>query len=308
MRKFPAVKEIYQNNFSDHMASTTLRINVEQADQNMIYRRADNVEKIGPNGGRCLINRDHLNGTREEGMCVVGMEGRILKRSHWNRGDKHYVKDVLKNLNDADVDYIIWHTLVTWYELPTEEEEAAGKYYERFAKSELSFTVFLPPKVGLSWLIQSANLARNVELTEKMLILGAINNEPAYQVIYERLGIITNRFQEHVYLAGLNKTIDVCQQRGMSGVIGGISVMSWVMCGRLMITFSSPNFLNPKLTDSFTIIGNESVTHPELTYRSIYATLDRASELVEQVIVGWKALTPKQRELVFMHDPNVGLV
>jgi hypothetical protein len=83
--------------------------------------------------------------------------------------------------------------------------------------------------------------------------------------------------------------------------------MSWVMCGRLMMTFQAPNLNDPELRDTFTIIGNEHPTTPMFGFRSINATVDRATELVRRVISVWNNTPAEELVKMFHDDKNVGL-
>src|SRR5579864_4516494 len=97
--------------------------------------------------------------------------------------------------------------------------------------------------------------------------LDAAVNTPEYQAYLDTvrqqadaLRPIILRFAREVLENGLMRVIDASKKRGMSGVFNNVVLRSWVMAGRVMLTFESEG-------GSVTLLGQEEDTR---NYQSIY--------------------------------------
>jgi hypothetical protein len=307
-KKFDVVKFLHKNWIETiPMELVRAQLFVQRADPSLMFRHADNVK----GNGRHYIARERGEvGTRHEVAYLVARNNTILGAQFYTEFDGFQrVKDFFNGFSDYDaVAYILWVTQEEWYEKPTDEAEEKGAYYGEQVSFEMTYTVYFPPKDGgFKKLIAEADITKNVELTERTLTRGLIEHDPLYEAASKRLSVFAKKFELKVYTMGLMDTIDSSNARGMSGNFGGVEVMSWVMCARIMITMEAPNPANPKLRDSFTIIGNEPRAEAKFGWRSICATADRAAELVETVIKSWQSVSADKRSKFFKDNKDVKL-
>lgn len=282
----------------------TVQILIQRADPSILYHRADNID----GDGHYICRAGGENGTRREYAYIVSKSGEMSKAMTWERGDRHFVIGLFFNaVACEDTAYLLWVTHEDWYAKPTPEEEEARSLLERHVEWEITYTVYLPPKQGFRKLLDEADITKNVELTERMLIVGCMNHEPEYEAVVERLGKLAQEFERRVYNTGLKKIIHASKMCGMSGNFGGVEVMSWVMCARVMITMEALNPHNPRLHDSFTIMGNEPPGTANFGELNILATADRAAELVQLVIKGWESIPIAEHATRFAGNGKVKL-
>jgi hypothetical protein len=304
MDQYPAVRKLHEYTVRKGADPATVTIRVQRADTSLMFRQADNAE----GDGHYVCREDGQDGTRNEYAYTVSDNDRLWTRMSWGVFDRRYVKDLFnKHVPFRRVAYIIWTTHYDWYEKITDAEKEQGVHHGAHSEWEVHYTIYLPPDEGFEALYKRSDVTKNVVLTERSLTNGVINEEEPFILASQRLSGLAKEFEQKVFANGLGKIIDDSRKKGMSGLFDGVSLMSWVMCGRLMMTFQAPNLNDPELRDSFTIIGNEHPTTPMFGYRSIYTTVDRATELVRRVISVWNNTPAEELVKMFRDDKNVGL-
>lgn len=302
MRQFPIIARIHEN-FIRRTPNTQAMIHVQRADPSLLYWKAYNID----GDGHHLIGDHDQIGTRFEWALIVGTKGNILREVTWSRRDRHFIKDALAQFlgtQSIQVAYVLVASRYNWYEKFGKEQPAFGNLRSK----EVIYNVHLAPKEGgFAQLLKLACPYRNVELTEWLLSDGLICEDEDFNVAMERLNAAARSFEVQVYEHGLKDLIHKSKARGMSGQFGEVNLMSWVMCGRLMVTFEAPNRRNPKNNDTFTIIGNEPPEESGLGFRSICATADRALEMVDTVMNIWKSTAENERGKLFGDNKDVKL-
>ena len=300
MSQYPAVQTIHLETYAK---SYTPSVFVERADTSFMYRRADNVVGNQQNGGHYRIRQNGEYGTCYEHAYVIGHDNQILKKLSWDLRESYYVRTVFHAVSPESVAYIIWVAAYDWYEAPGPGQYQHGSHTD----GEVLYTIHLPPKEGgFEELFRTADVLHNVELTERSLIDGYLIEEASFIAACKRLNELAKTFERRVYLNGLKKVVDASKKKGMSGTLGGVKVMSWVMCGRVMVTMETPCPNNPSAKNSYTVTGNED-GDPRMSFRSIYATLDRATEIVEAVCSAWEGIPVDQRSANYGDDTGVKL-
>lgn len=305
MEQYPAVKMLHLYTVRKGAEPAIVTVRVQRADPSLMYRQADNVE----GDGHYVCRDGGQSGTRREYAYAVSDNGRLWRRLSWSVFDKHYVKDLFNESVRFDrVGYIIWVTHYDWYEKVGKKDEDRGVHHGAHIEWEAHYVIYLPPDEGFEHLYHRADVTKNVELTEKSLTSGLINKERPFELASERLAQLARWFEREVFAMGeLGLIIDKSKNKGMSGEFDGVSLRSFVMCGRLMMTFEAPNPDDPNLRDTFTIIGDEHATAPQFGWRSIAATADRASEMVNKVIQAWKKIPAEKRKKFYRDNKNIGL-
>lgn len=96
------------------------------------------------------------------------------------------------------------------------------------------------------------------------------------------------QFQDQVYnLGGLGEFIAKSSSRGMSGRFGDTSLRSYVIAGRLMLTFSR-GVGNDENSVSF-VTDDEDLLGIEGGLQSCFASLPEALAMIQDVITNWEA-------------------
>lgn len=285
----------------------TLRIFVERADPELLYRKADNVD-----GERsyCCKENGH-RGSRKEKACGVTIrpDGKheIVFRKIWDESNSR--KHVRDCFGSEKIDYILWITTYTWYKPATEKQERLGIRLGEHIETERIYTVYLAPKDGdFTKLRETTDLCKNVRLSTRMLMSGIIEHNTEFEQANAMLTTLASTFETLVYLRGLKELVRKSKQRGMCGTFDGVNVMSWVMAGRIMVTLEAPNLVNPKIKDTFTVIGCDSSEYPaNFGYQSVCATMKRAAEMMDKVVIAWSTLSPDQKAARFLDNDSVTL-
>lgn len=286
-----------------------LSAKVKRADATLMFRKPDNVVGNTPGGGfHWIRSTDGRQATMREYGVFVNREEQVISfrsgtQTRTSQRVNTYFKDGL--VSGQQVKYILWVRIYDWYE----STEGGGPGPHLY--TEVAYEVHLPPKsMTFGELVESIDLYHNVELTTRMMVDGVLKEDTRelYMAVEHRLISFAKRFEREVFGHDMAKIIDTSEKRGMGGNIGGVNVMSWVMCGRCMITLEAPNPTDPRLKDSFTLICNEPPGDPNMGYRSIAATADRAEELVNLVIKAWAELSTEERKQLYVDDKDVKLL
>ena len=299
LKQFPAIEKMHRLLDKD----IKVRINVKTADHSLMYWYANNV--LG--NRHFLIGDKGQIGKRSELAFAVGENNEILKEMKWSQGSYQFIKNFADTVAPELIHQIIIVSRYDWYTEPTAAEKERDVEHGALCSREIYFTVHRKPRHGFQSLINTASVSSNVELTERSLSLGLIHEDWQFHAASTKLGALAQSFENRVYETGLKEMVHVSTKKGMSGVFNGVNLMSWCMCGRIMITFEVPNARNPKINDTFTIIGNEPPNSGNFGWRSIYATADRATEIVNKVISAWETVPALDRAHLFHDDKDVML-
>jgi len=108
-----------------------------------------------------------------------------------------------------------------------------------------------------------------------------------------------NQFDVGAYRPVLRPIIDASSERGMSGDVGGVILRSWVMAGRVMLTFERGD-------TSVTILGAEGEDDPRFGLQSLDATVFEARAMIVEA-TGLYARWPDDYGRRFKDDPHTVL-
>ncbi len=302
MKQFPVIAEIHEEVVQGHQ-NPEVSIRVQKADPSLLYWKPDNVY-----GLRHFVCREGgQSGTREEWAYVMNDGGGVWTWANWGTKDNRFIKDVIHGHHPAHIGYILIVSRYNWYAPATEPEKAKHRSHGKHCARQIEYVVHLPPTEGFEHLFRTADVRKNVELTERLLSNGIMAEIPEFQEANDILYEMAKDFESAVYLKGLREIIHKSDKRGMSGTFNGVQLMSWVMAGRLMMTFEAPNPTNPKIRDTVTLIGDDPPGEARFGLRSIYATCDRARDLIYGVIRVWENMPVQERSTLFGENKNVTL-
>jgi len=303
LKQFPPIEKLIEKEHIAGAPDPAVAIRVQRADPTFLYWRAHNVDGItsylGPTSDE-PEHRGHI-ATRSEYLVVVNMENTISYKMIWRKRDKQLVKGVFFYESPEKVAYFIWVSVWNWHHDATEEERNKGFHLGHHVNTALEFYVFLPPKeYSFSELLKKASLKENVRLNQRDILDGCLKENKEYLWVGEQLGGLAAFFSHGVYLKGLKKIIDRSPKRGMSGIFGGVRLMTYVSAGRIMFTLQKDN-------NDITFIGAEDQDDPRMGWQSINATLPEAERMLITFEKAWRNTASDQRKKIFKDDPEVSI-
>jgi hypothetical protein len=314
MEQFPFIGEHYEEFLRTYPRARASKsdgqvsVKVQRADTSFMYRKPDNALGKTSRGEHWILSKDG-RATRHEYGIFVDKNEKAIPFHNGTRTSERIGRYIESHRVDGErVKYILWVRMTDWYATSKTDDENEPLSH---LFTEMEYEAHLPPKsMTLNELVKSIDLLHNVELTSRMLMDGILDRSThdLYLTVNERLGAIAKRFEREVFNLDMAKIIDASKSRGMSCVIGGVTVMSFVMAGRCMITLEAPNREEPNYIDSFTLICSEPPDEPNMGYQGIAATADRAEELVSLVSQAWAKLSSEERKQLHVKDQEVKIL
>lgn len=111
-------------------------------------------------------------------------------------------------------------------------------------------------------------------------------------------------FLDRVFRRGLFEVIDTSPRRGMSGTFGETTLRSYVVAGRLMLTFARPG---EQMEHSVSFVcGDDDPLGLGGGTQSVYTDLQTALAMINDVTANWPQERSAQQE-VFKADENVNI-
>lgn len=313
LKQYPFLEDIYVSEVEAAPLGCEVWpvIAVKRADNDLMFRRADNVS----GAGHYLADpeRPDLIGTRYEYYYPVSRSGQLGKIRHWPADETQYVRDLFLSecrdwvesrdaLTGEDpfdvVDGIVWVTRQDWY--PAGSNLSRTFHGARPVRRNLWITLHREPRQGWRQLHRTADILVNVTLQGYRLTAGPVRNEPFRAVVYARLDKLGRDFQEKVWRTGLGEIINGSSMRGMSGNFGTVRVLSFITAGRMQIQLERGGA-------SFVLGGLDNLADPAIGFFSISGTLRQAERMVEDVIKFWEGADDNTRRTVYQDNANVGI-
>lgn len=312
MAQYPYVEEHYREFCAQRdrgESDLDVRIVVQRADFELMYRHPDNVqgdECVGPRWLMCEIDGQACVGTRHEyGQVILSdqvpleiLPGSMRTNENVRLGQR------VGRFMDADVAYILWVRVFEWF---AEVDGGAGVR----KRTELFYEVHGAPKsMTFVELAERADLTKNVKLTTRAVMHGSMRDARLphggdFTRAVERVQWAIQRFASGVWHNGLSKIVESCDFSGMSGNFNGVTIMSFVSAGRVMISVEMSNPRNPEERDFLSFVGEDPPNEPRFGLQGIGCTVDRAVDLIEQVVHVWGQTPVDQRDQLFAADKGV---
>jgi hypothetical protein len=112
------------------------------------------------------------------------------------------------------------------------------------------------------------------ELTE-----GAMPTLEYYRMLLDELGPTVKDFEREVYMRGLSRAIDAEPTRGMCGELAGVTILTYVMAGRVLVTLWRGG-------EQVSVMAAEGEDPPRM---GLHTTTDveAARSMLRAVIAGW---------------------
>ncbi|MDB5264558.1 MAG: hypothetical protein JWN64_129 [Parcubacteria group bacterium] len=278
IRQFPFLRQ-FVDEWNGYGENHRLHIHVDRMDERLMFYKP---EVLAMNSGSYW--------TRMEGDAVAGYSkanayvimNNDLYNTHscwtWDEREVYTVRSMLMPYTHRldNVAYLVqvqdtfWHALV----------QASGlSPFGELRSAERRITVHRPPqqrKGGLKGLYESASFDRHAQLSTRQFIDGVIKNQPEYIGVSGQIDRLIEQFVSVAYNQGLRSRIDRSQSRGMSGMFGDVKLMTYVMAGRVMLTF------NRKKT-SVSLLASEDGA-PCMGLQSLSGTFPEVRDVIQTVI------------------------
>jgi hypothetical protein len=295
----PPLRQVYNEeragyNYGRTRTEVNFRITVQRGDARLLFSAGSNVD-----GDRSYIGSPDapgLKGDRFEYFYPVNHQGQIGEIRNWIESKatgRRYVRDTFEwpmydwkaqdshfgdNAFDV-IDSLIWVTREKWYDEGADLSHPIIKPVP--GRVDVYITLFRSPKQGWRQLYLDSDPLRNVPLTGSKLFMGAdILTDPYVTVIYDRFNRLAGKFQDLVWDGGLGERIISASYSGMIGQYGTVQLRSYILAGRLALTFSRG--------DAEVQLGGFDQIKPNLGLNAIDGTAQQAQEMIEEVMRFWK--------------------
>lgn len=286
-------------------------IQVKRADPNLMFR----IPTRTTDRGGYLRSDEHPQwiGILNESFYVINKEGepggrrdaakypRFTVRDVFNRPIRDWAMDVDKLGGEnpfEDVQCIVWVRRIIWTMEET-ESDSVDSLPDNPVHVDIEITVYREPQEGWLILYFNSDPLETVVLSDSSLWPNSGAIEVFRDVLDDRLARLALRFDYQVVRSGLWKLIDQSTAQGMSGRIGDVRIMSYVIMGRLLIQLERGGY-------SITFIGLED-EKPKLRFSGIHGTLPGVSRIVTDASDWWSQMNERMRSKTLVDDPNVNM-
>lgn len=252
-----------------------LKIHVEVADAETIFSRPD------------FTMPPHYNGTRDNkyighsypSCFAVNPDNYVYNTIDWSYGwYSHFLKSVLIPYQPTKA--LVFLRVNDWWEYISDySERKLDTSVGPWSHKEFLVTIFKAPKQGFQKLLQTANLSRNVRITDLMSVgMAAYYGNPEAIAAQALLKDAVKRFTQKV-AKPLWKKLDASDNRGFKGIFGSTELLTYSIAGRVMLTFNSGK-------DQITLVGDDS-NYRRTGLQSMDGTVDSALYIINSLINHW---------------------
>lgn len=119
-----------------------------------------------------------------------------------------------------------------------------------------------------------------------------------YRMLLDELGPIVKDFEREVYTRGLSRVIDAEPTRGMGGELAGVTILTFVMAGRVLVTLTRDG-------EQVSVMAAEGEDPPRM---GLHTTTDveAARSMLRAVIDAWPQ-DEAERDRVLSAAPGIGI-
>lgn len=232
---------------SEALKVDDLTIQVQKADGDLMFRRANNV---GLGDSSCVFQisekrKDQVM-RRGEYIFAVDADDVIINRVAFPRNAAEgklsgnvYAWSVLWATKNGQtysnpiwdkVKYLVWVTVEAWH-ADTKDDNAPGGRFGDFRDRSMKITIYGAPSQGFEKLQEESNVYTNLSLDSRLMIEGAIDNNYDIIAMSGMLSELCIMFQDEVYFNGMKDAFYAGKYRGASGQFGSVRVLCAEMCG-----------------------------------------------------------------------------
>lgn len=235
-----------------------LKIQVQKADGNLMYRQADNFG-LGDHSRILQMTDDRKDQVARRSECIyaIDAENKIINLVIWphNDEDRRHMGEVYawsalwgtqnstgyySNPICEKVKNLVWLRVQDWHVDTRNYTVPEGRFGD-FCKRFVEITVYTEPQQGFRKLQEEANVYENLVITSSVLTRGIISKDLDLTTINGMLYEMAYTFKDEVYFNGMQDILNTGKVRGASGQFGPVNVMVAELCGyeRIQIEDSS---------------------------------------------------------------------
>ncbi len=279
-------------------------IRVERADANLMFRIPSDQDCYGS-----FIR--HLDkpwiGSLKESFYAVNRQGEPGNKRDLKHGPGNYVRDLFNRpIRDwlssgqdpfETIQYVVWVSSTIWR--VEEEETDFDNPTSKPVSVSVDITVFREPKEGWMRLYVNSDPLENVILRGSGLWPNSGVDEEFREVANDRLSRLAIRFDHEVVRQGLWPVIDRSRCKGMSGQLGDVKIITYVVLGGLLIRLE-------RGATGITFRGVED-EKSNLGFSSIQGMLPDATSIVTDASAWWARMTEEERSCAIKDNPRVNM-
>lgn len=279
VEQFPFLRQLVDE-WSSHGESHRIHIRVDRMDERLMFYKPEVLAMNSGSYWTRMEGEESVAGYSKANAYVVMKNDLQHANSCWIWDDREvytirsmlmpYMHRLEKIANLVQVEDTFWHAYI---------QGVGQSPFGELKLAERRITVHRPPqdrKGGLKGLYESASFDRHAQLSTRQFIDGVVRNHPEYMGVSEQLDALIDQFVSAVYNKGLRSRIDRSRSSGMSGKFGDVKLMTYVMAGRVMLTF------NRKST-SVSLVASEDGA-PCMGLQSLSGTYPEVRDVIQTVI------------------------
>lgn len=282
-------------------------IRVERADANLMFRIPSDQDRYGS-----FIR--HIDkpwiGSVKESFYAVNRDGKPGRVRDLRNGPGIYVRDLFNRpIRDWNGDKLSWENpfeaiqCIVWVSSTIwrveEEETDLSSPTSKPVSVSVDITVFREPKEGWMRLYVDSDPLENVILRGGELWPNSGVVEGFREVAIDRLSRLAIRFDHEVVRQGLWPVIDRSSCKGMSGQLGDVKIMTYVVLGGLLIRLE-------RGATGITFRGVED-EKSNLGFSSIQGILPDATSIVTDASAWWARMTDEEKSHALRDDRRVSM-
>lgn len=288
-----------------------LTIKIKKADEDLMFRRADNVG-LGDSSGILQMKDSRKDQVMRRGEYIfaVDADNSVINRVDWPRndeerrkkgeiyawaalwgtkhGNKHYSNPIWDRAK-----FLVWVTVEAWH-AKDRNDNAPDFGFGEFRDRSIHITIYGSPEQGFGNLQEKSNVYENLSLDTQLMTHGIIDKDYDIVSMSGMLYEMCITFQDEVYFNGMKDVLDNGEFRGASGQFGAVKVLCAKMCGydRVMLEDAASYITFQLRPDSnhMYVLGQQG-------------TLPQIRNLVRTVVRIWNQKT--ESRITFKPDKNI---
>jgi len=279
-QEFPFLKSFLDKNFGASLKDekTELDIKVKRIGPNVLYFKGDFLD-----GHNSKWLRENQYGSGWTSVSCIDKNNQVI----WVRFGEIPYNNLINYLKvkNTKTKFIVTTEMETWYDYEWNYDDNGERHsvntFKHFSKRKIEVTIHKWQGNELKDLVNDEQLITKVHLTTKLWTDLAIKDvhkpNKEYKIIQERLDKMTKKFKTFFekYLQA-----DMYKERAFNFTIDeNVTFLLFSCAGRLIITLDTEH-------DQISYIAlDEKEGDCHMGVKSIDATLDRAEEITDQVIL-----------------------
>ncbi len=186
----------------------TLIIKVEEADGDLMYRRADNIGIYGDKGFMFSLAENRSGQVKRKGehLFAIDPRDRVIRHLEWPiylspGSSPTFVWSILWKTKKGDwysdniadsVRFLVWVTIESWHDRVQDTDNPFGQLLER----NVTLTIYPEPKSGFDELSENSSVEENLYLDREILEHARQRNDDQIYVLRGRIDELCRILQD----------------------------------------------------------------------------------------------------------------